>query len=108
MVKSEGPVVIVGMGVFVREEVKVAVDVGVFVWVVDEVSVKVGVTGRMITVCVGDGMNGGVGERITGSGDGDTTDVIIGRGRSCPLHATNNSTNTAADRRLFMLFLQSY
>ena len=65
------------------------------------------VADRMIAVNVDDGMNGGVGERITGKGDGVVTGVIIGRGITCPLHATKNKPSRETDR-IFPIFILQY
>ena len=86
----------IGVDVVVRVDVIVCVGVGV--------SGKVGVADRMITVDVGDGMNGGVGERIAGKGEGVEIGVIIGRGMTCPLHATRNKLSTVTDR-IFPIFI---
>jgi hypothetical protein len=71
------------------------------------VDVKVGEMGRMVIAKVWEGMKGGVGVRISGSGDGEMTGVITGRGIYCLLHATNESSRTVEDIILGMFFLQS-
>jgi hypothetical protein len=71
--------VVVGVEGIVVVDVNVNVKVGVKVRVSDGVTEaiagNVGETGMMITVEVADGMNGGVGERIAGRGEGDTIGV---------------------------------
>jgi len=71
--------VVVGVEGIVVVDVNVNVIVGVNVRVSDGVTEavagSVGETGIMITVEVAEGMNGGVGERIAGRGEGDTTGV---------------------------------
>jgi hypothetical protein len=59
----------------VNVNVKVGVNVRISVGVTEAVAGSVGETGMMITVEVADGMNGGVGERIAGRGEGDTIGV---------------------------------
>jgi hypothetical protein len=80
--------VVVGVDVGVVEIVAVEVDVIVIVEVevmvcvsvIEEISVNVGDTGMMTITGVGDGMNGGVGERIAGRGDGQVTGVATTSG----------------------------
>jgi hypothetical protein len=55
--------------------------------IMDCVSVTVIIEGRTVPVRVADGMKGGVGERITGRGDGETTGVEITNGIFIPEHA---------------------
>lgn len=64
----------VGVNVDVNVEVIavviVGVDVNISVGVADERSVRVGEAGMLIIFGVSDGINGGVGERIAGRGEG--------------------------------------
>jgi hypothetical protein len=71
------------------------------------VDVKVVEMGRMVIAKVWEGMKGGVGVRICGSGDDEMTGVITGRGIYCLLHAASERTRTVADTILVILFLQS-
>jgi hypothetical protein len=75
-----GVVEIVAVEVDVIVIVEVEVEVMVCVGVIEEISVKVGDTGMMTITGVGDGMNGGVGERIAGRGDGQVTGVATTSG----------------------------
>jgi hypothetical protein len=68
-----------GLRVKVAEGVKVAVDAGILVAMSDGVPVNVGEMNIINGVEVKDGLNGGVGERIAGKGDGGIIGVEMMR-----------------------------
>ena len=88
-------------------DVIVGVEVRISVGVKEELAVKVGETGRMIIIGVLVGMNGGVGERIAGRGDGHAIGEATTRGIYPPLQAAKRRINTAARVILFIYFLHS-
>jgi len=81
---SSRPGVGVNVAVVVMGSVLVAVAV---TGVVEGTSVNVMIKGRAVVVGVADGMNGGVGDRIAGMDEGETTGVIIAKGMFRPLQA---------------------
>jgi hypothetical protein len=93
----------VNVGVNVAEVVDVIVEVRVPVGVIEGVSVKVGETG-VIILGVAVGTNGGVGERITGKGDGHTISVATARGMYPPLQAVSRRSKKIARVILVILF----
>ena len=90
-------------------DVIVIVDVGVraSVGVIEGIVPRVGDRTRVVAVDVADGMNGGVGERIDGCGDGETASVVTGREIFHAPHADRTSVNTITGNIFIMLVLQS-
>jgi hypothetical protein len=91
--------VAVGVGVLVSRMVPVEV--------VNKVAVNVGEMGMMIAG-IAVGINGGVGERIVGNGDGHITEVEMARGIYPPLHADSRRSNTIMRIILVILFLHRF
>ena len=99
-------------------------DVGVnmiaVVGVMDTVSVTVAKVGVIVIegvadgisvedgIPVADGTNRGVGERISGNGDGDMTGVLTARGIYSPAHAPSRKISRDIANTLVILFLQSW
>jgi hypothetical protein len=97
----------VDAGVGVEVYMGVGVSVRISVGVNEDVSVRSGVTDRMITVDVADGMKRGVGERIAGKGDGGMTGVVTAKEIFPALQATSMRPNVIAGKIFVMLILQS-
>ena len=99
----------VEVGVNVYVEVNVNVNVGVRIWVGvnEDVSFGVGDPGMMVIIGVADGMNGGVGERIAGRGEGETTGVLIDTEMSPKLHDPSKRAKTIDRNILLIRILQS-
>ena len=76
-------------------DASIDVDVEVSVGVIDKVVVGVGGVIRMVIAGVVDGTNGGVGEKIAGRREGETSGVATAKGISIPLHDTSRSTSKA-------------
>lgn len=61
-----------------------------------------GVGVKMSGVEVEDGIKGGVGERIAGRGDGETTGVVTITGMFPPVHAPSKRSSITARTILFI------